>query len=75
MRNESRIPLLIIIWTNTVYELLCNLIGSSTSRLSFHILLVVKKQNKMAERFAKANEHEIRVLLDDTTPKIPCLSI
>ena len=27
------------------YELLCDLIGSSTSRLSLHILLVVKKQN------------------------------
>ena len=42
-----------------VYELLCNLIGSSTSRLSLHILLVVKKTqtiNKMAERFANVNE-------------------
>ena len=29
----------------------------------------------MAERFAKVNEQEIRVLLDITTAKIPCLSI
>ena len=29
----------------------------------------------MAERFAKVNEQEIRELLDNTTPKIPCLSI
>ena len=28
---------------HAVYELLCNLIGSSTSRLSLHILIVVKK--------------------------------
>ena len=27
----------------------------------------------MAERFAKVNEQEIRELLDNTTPKIPCL--
>ena len=43
-------------------------------RLSLHILSVVKK-NKMAERFAKVNEQEIRELLDNTTPKIPYLSI
>ena len=49
-----------------VYELLCNLIGSSTSRLSLHILLVVKKK-KMAECFAKVNEQEISELLDNTT--------
>ena len=29
----------------------------------------------MLDRFAKANEQEIRELLDNTTPKIPCLSI
>ena len=29
----------------------------------------------MAERFAKVNEHEMRELLDNTTPKIPYLSI
>ena len=29
----------------------------------------------MAERFAEVNEQEIRELLDNTTPKIPCLSI
>ena len=29
----------------------------------------------MAERFAKVNEQDIRELLDNTTPKIPCLSI
>ena len=29
---------------------------------------------KMAERFAKVNEQEIRELLDNITPKIPCLS-
>ena len=46
-----------------VYELLCNLIGPSASRLSLHILLVVKK--KMTERFAKMNEQEIRELLDN----------
>ena len=28
----------------------------------------------MAERFDKVNEQEIRELLDNTTPKIPCLS-
>ena len=50
---------------------MCNLIGSSTSRLSLHILLVVKKTNgKMAERFPKVNEQEIRELLDNTTPKL-----
>ena len=62
-----------------VYELLCNFIGSSTSRLSLHILLVVrKKTNKVAFfGFAKVNEQEIRELLqlDNTTPKIQCLSI
>ena len=36
---------------STVYELLCNLICSSS--LSLHIILVVKK--KMAERFPKVN--------------------
>ena len=29
----------------------------------------------MAERFAKVNEQEMRELLDNTTPKILCLSI
>ena len=29
----------------------------------------------MAERFAKVNEQEISNWLDNTTPKIPCLSI
>ena len=29
----------------------------------------------MAEYFAKVNEQEIRQLLDNTTPKILCLSI
>ena len=55
----------------------CNLIGSSTtcSRLSLRILLVVKQKYKMAERFAKVNEQEIRELLDNTTSNIPCLSI
>ena len=54
---------------HTVCELLCNLIGSSTSRL-----LVVGK--KKAECFAKMiNEQEIRELFDNTTPKIPCLFI
>ena len=57
-----------------VYELLCNLIGSSTSRLSLHSILTVKKA-KMAERFAKVNEQEIREFLDNTSPKIPCLSM
>ena len=45
------------------------MIVSSASRLSLH------PTNKMAERFAKVNEQEIRELLDNTTPKIPCLSI
>ena len=54
---------------NTVYQLLCNLIGPSTSCLSLHILLVVKK-NEIAERFVKVNEQEIRELLDNTTPKV-----
>ena len=30
-----------------------------------------EKKTKMAERFAKVNEQEIRELLDNTTPKIP----
>ena len=60
-----------------VCELLCNLIGSSTSRTSLHtctcnILLVVNK-NKMAECFGKVNEQEIRELLHNTPPKILCL--
>ena len=52
-----------------VYELLCNLIGSSTSRLSLHNLLVLssEKKKKMAECFAKVNEQEISELLDNTT--------
>ena len=29
----------------------------------------------MDECFTKVNEQEIRELLDNTTPKIPCLSI
>ena len=29
----------------------------------------------MAERVAKVDEQEIGELLDNTTPKIPCLSI
>ena len=29
----------------------------------------------MAERFAKVNEQEIKELLDNTTPKISCLSM
>ena len=29
----------------------------------------------MAERFAEVNEQEIRELLDNTTPKIQCLSM
>ena len=41
-------------YTDTVYELLYNLNGSSTSRLPLHILLVVGgKPNKIAERFAR----------------------
>ena len=35
--------------------------------VGLHILLVVKKTNKMAERFAKVNQHEIRELLVSTT--------
>ena len=51
-----------------VYELLCNLIGSSTSRLSLHNLLVLSSEKKkMAECFAKVNEQEISELLDNTT--------
>ena len=36
---------------------------------------ISSEKNKMVERFAKVNEQEIRELLDNTTPKIPCLSI
>ena len=50
---------------------MCHLIGSSTS----YPISSEKKQNKMAGRFAKVNEQEIRELLDNTTPKIPYLSI
>ena len=40
-----------------------------------HDIKNVVVKNKMAERFAEVNEQEIRELLDNTTPKIPCLSI
>ena len=55
-----------IIWTN--------LIGSSTSRLPLHVLLVVKK-DKLAQRFDEIYEQEIIEVLDNTTPKTLCLSI
>ena len=55
--------------------ILCNLIGSSTSSYITSYPISSEKKPKIAERLAKVNEQEIRELLDNTTPKIPCLSI
>ena len=66
---------ILLLYRQTWYMSYCALIGSSTGRQSLHILLVVKKKKKMAKCLAKVNEQEIRELLDNTTPKIPCLSI